>query len=215
MIRRWVFEGGLEDAACEFFIIEAAAAVVAPRGGGGSEGSGSGARDLWRDTHRLELAKLPPFISQDLALTILRAGKSINFLRDACGDKGWVQEWAPAAAGAAAELGYGQVRKRRAGLAWGSKGIWPAGVLGHPATVLRGLTTRAPSPPGRCRRLLLLPQLPVLERVVVSASASVDARLMAVLRSTGEWDKHCQAIRRYLLLGQVRHRPQTACGCRG
>lgn len=46
-------------------------------------------------------------------------------------------------------------------------------------------------------------QLPVLERVVVSASRSVDARLMAVLRSTGEWDRHCSAVRRYLLLGQV------------
>jgi hypothetical protein len=43
----------------------------------------------------------------------------------------------------------------------------------------------------------------VLEQVVVSASAAVDARLMAVLRSTGEWDRHCQAIRRFLLLGQV------------
>jgi len=39
---------------------------------------------------------------------------------------------------------------------------------------------------------------------VVSASRSVDARLMEVLRSTGEWDRHCSAIRRYLLLGQVR-----------
>jgi hypothetical protein len=37
----------------------------------------------------------------------------------------------------------------------------------------------------------------------VSASRSVDARLMAVLRSTGEWDRHCSAVRRYLLLGQV------------
>lgn len=44
----------------------------------------------------------------------------------------------------------------------------------------------------------------MLERVVVSASRSVDARLMAVLRSTGEWDRHCSAVRRYLLLGQVR-----------
>lgn len=39
---------------------------------------------------------------------------------------------------------------------------------------------------------------------MVSASRSVDARLMDVLRSTGEWDRHCSAIRRYLLLGQVR-----------
>lgn len=46
---------------------------------------------------------------QDLAKTIERAGKSINFLRDACGDSQWVHDWAPAAAQAAAALGYGQV----------------------------------------------------------------------------------------------------------
>lgn len=59
------------------------------------------------------------FDLQDLAKTIERAGKSINFLRDACGDSQWVHDWAPAAAGAAAALGYGQVR-----------GCWPAGLHG-------------------------------------------------------------------------------------
>jgi hypothetical protein len=49
-------------------------------------------------------------VLQEVARTIERAGKSINFLRDACGDSQWVQDWAPAAAGAAAALGYGQVR---------------------------------------------------------------------------------------------------------
>jgi hypothetical protein len=50
---------------------------------------------------------------------------------------------------------------------------------------------------------LPLLQLPVLERVVVSAGCSIDARLMAVLHSSGELSRHCQAIRRYLLMGQV------------
>eukprot|EP00878_Enallax_costatus_P017689 GHUV01018585.1.p1 GENE.GHUV01018585.1~~GHUV01018585.1.p1 ORF type:complete len:688 (+),score=234.63 GHUV01018585.1:858-2921(+) len=139
MIRRWVFEGVLEDPACEFFIVP-------------SSTNTSSNRDLWRDAYRIEPAKLPPFINAELAATILRAGKSINFLRDACNDARWVQEWAPGASEAAAELGYGQ--------------------------------------------------LPVLERVVSSAGQRVDARLMAVLQSSGELDKHCQAIRRYLLLGQ-------------
>lgn len=48
-------------------------------------------------------------VLQDVAKAIERAGKSINFLRDACGNSQWVQDWAPAAAGAAAALGYGQV----------------------------------------------------------------------------------------------------------
>jgi hypothetical protein len=49
----------------------------------------------------------------------------------------------------------------------------------------------------------VLLQLSVLERVVVSAGRSIDARLMAVLHSSGELSRHCQAIRRYLLMGQV------------
>eukprot|EP00879_Flechtneria_rotunda_P027814 GHRR01029816.1.p1 GENE.GHRR01029816.1~~GHRR01029816.1.p1 ORF type:complete len:624 (+),score=227.32 GHRR01029816.1:846-2717(+) len=156
MVRHWVFEGVLEDAACEFFIVHnssATAATTTSMGGIELPATGiAGTKDLWRDAYRIEPAKQPPFISADLAATILRAGKSINFLRDACGDARWVQEWAPAAAGAAAALGYGQ--------------------------------------------------LSVLERVVVSAGRDVDARLMAVLQSTGELQRHCQSIRRYLLLGQ-------------
>jgi hypothetical protein len=112
MIRRWVFEGVLEDPACEFFVVcNTAAAAISSNGDQQRPGlMGSlASRDLWRDAYRLEPAKLPPFISSDLAATILRAGKSINFLRDACEDMQWVQEWAPAAAGAVAELGYGQV----------------------------------------------------------------------------------------------------------
>lgn len=108
MIRRWVFEGMLEDPACELFIIPSSSSCNFGQHGAAAAAAGPG--DLWRDAYRLEPAKLPPFISSDLAATILRAGKSINFLRDACGDARWVQEWAPAAAGAAAALGYGQVR---------------------------------------------------------------------------------------------------------
>lgn len=145
---------------------------------------------------------------QDLAKTIERAGKSINFLRDACGDSQWVHDWAPAAAQAAAALGYGQV----------CVPVSPPAARLRPAFVWACGTdpacTSAPHNIRRhCKQVVIvgvsLPrccclQLSVLERVVVSASRSVDARLMAVLRSTGEWDRHCSAVRRYLLLGQVR-----------
>ena len=48
----------------------------------------------------------------------------------------------------------------------------------------------------------LLLQLPALEALVARASAQVDARLMKVLYSRHHLDRHCDAIRRYLLLGQ-------------
>jgi gamma-tubulin complex component 3 len=109
MIRRWVFEGVLEDPACEFFVVPCNSSDSSSSNGLSTAAAGS-SRDLWRDAYRLEPACVPPFITAELAETILRAGKSINFLRDACGDARWVQEWAPAAAGTAAALGYGQVR---------------------------------------------------------------------------------------------------------
>lgn len=67
MIRHWVFDGQLEDPACEFFIVPNSQAL----GSGGSSGGaqqqqqgGSAERDLWRDAYRLEPAKLPPFITK-------------------------------------------------------------------------------------------------------------------------------------------------------
>lgn len=45
-------------------------------------------------------------------------------------------------------------------------------------------------------------QLAALERVVGSAAQQVDQRLMEVLYSKYHLERHCDAIRRYLLLGQ-------------
>jgi hypothetical protein len=67
MIRHWVFDGQLEDPACEFFIVPNTQAL----GSGGSSGGvqqqlhgGTAEQDLWRDAYRLEPAKLPPFITK-------------------------------------------------------------------------------------------------------------------------------------------------------
>ncbi len=38
---------------------------------------------------------------------------------------------------------------------------------------------------------------------MVEAAAAVDARLMQVLRGSGELERHCSALRAYVLLGQV------------
>jgi len=94
MIRRWLYEGELEDAYKEFFV---AADPSVPEG------------DLWRRRYRLEKSMLLPFVPLDLAKKILRAGKSINFLRTCCSDRGWYEEMAGVAhAASAAALEYGQ-----------------------------------------------------------------------------------------------------------
>ena len=107
MIRRWVFEGCLEDAHCEFFVVAQPPLPPASSSGGSRRARGP---DPWKDIYRIEPAKLPPFVGKELADRILRAGKSINFLRDSCGDVEWVHDWAAAAQDAAAAVGYGQVR---------------------------------------------------------------------------------------------------------
>ncbi|GAB2266886.1 Gamma-tubulin complex component 3 [Dionaea muscipula] len=97
MVRSWVLEGELEDRYAEFFIV----------------GQPVNVESLWREGYRLRAAMLPSFISQSLARRILRTGKSINFLRVCCDDRGWADSAteATAAAGTTTErggLGYGE-----------------------------------------------------------------------------------------------------------
>uniref|UniRef100_A0A7N1A3W6 Gamma-tubulin complex component n=1 Tax=Kalanchoe fedtschenkoi TaxID=63787 RepID=A0A7N1A3W6_KALFE len=97
MVRTWVLEGELDDMFAEFFIL--AQPVKA--------------ESLWREGYQLHAGMLPSFISQSLAQRILRAGKSINFLRVCCDDRGWADAAAEAASAAGTitgrgGLGYGE-----------------------------------------------------------------------------------------------------------
>lgn len=114
MIRRWVFEGQVEDPHGEFFVVK----LSPPGGGGGGTAtSGGGAAeqqavDMWRNGYAIDGSRLPQFLSQKLASRILRAGKSVNFLQECCGDAVWVQERAMSAqAAAASAVSIGQVGK--------------------------------------------------------------------------------------------------------
>ncbi|GMH41519.1 hypothetical protein BSKO_09429 [Bryopsis sp. KO-2023] len=99
MIKRWVFEGELADTNGEFFIKEAKLKKAEDR-----------EVDMWREGYSINIAMLPAFVSPTLADKILRAGKSINFLREYCGDMEWVQEQAAAAQDSADEsMTYGHM----------------------------------------------------------------------------------------------------------
>ncbi|EXC30855.1 Gamma-tubulin complex component 3-like protein [Morus notabilis] len=97
MVRSWVLEGELEDIFAEFFVV----------------GQPVKAESLWREGYMLHPGMLPSFISQSLAQRILRTGKSINFLRVCCDDRGWADAATEAAAAAGTStsrggLGYGK-----------------------------------------------------------------------------------------------------------
>ncbi|KAH7512368.1 hypothetical protein FEM48_Zijuj12G0083400 [Ziziphus jujuba var. spinosa] len=97
MVRSWVLEGELEDIFAEFFVL----------------GQPVKAESLWREGYMLHAGMLPSFISQSLAQRILRTGKSINFLRVCCEDRGWAEAATESAAAAGTStrrggLGYGE-----------------------------------------------------------------------------------------------------------
>ncbi|GLD97625.1 hypothetical protein PINS_up006315 [Pythium insidiosum] len=75
MIRRWVFEGELDDTHNEFFVT-ANPRVADDR--------------LWTHKYQLNTEMLPSFISTELANRILVIGKSINFIRQCCGHSEWL-----------------------------------------------------------------------------------------------------------------------------
>lgn len=74
MIRHWVFDGQLQDPACEFFIQHQGSRCSSSKDeqqgqalpGSGSAGSLGAERDLWREAYKLVPGNLPPFITQVL-----------------------------------------------------------------------------------------------------------------------------------------------------
>lgn len=102
MINRWICEGSLDDAHSDFFV----APCEDHDGGNGSAGAAEvPLRDAWHSAYELRLSLVPAFIDERLAEKILRAGKSINFLRGECDDVAWVQQAATAAHVAAPDFG--------------------------------------------------------------------------------------------------------------
>eukprot|EP00727_Mastigamoeba_balamuthi_P011635 m51a1_g7094 putative gamma tubulin ring complex protein 3 (865) ;mRNA; r:37505-40516 len=96
MAARWVCEGVLDDPHDEFYV--AADPTVPPE-------------RAWRDRYALRGAMLPAYVPPALARRVLVAGKSINFIRQQCGDARWAvdpavaRELALAAGGAGAAYG--------------------------------------------------------------------------------------------------------------
>ena len=90
MIRHWIYRGELNDPHGDFFIAPRVSASATPL-------AALAAAHAWTGSYELRTALLPSFIGRPLATKILRAGKTINFLREVCGDTAWVQESAAAA----------------------------------------------------------------------------------------------------------------------
>ena len=77
MLQRWTVSGELEDPLQEFFVKVDHAVPD---------------KDLWRRKYAFDEEMLPSFLSNEQGRTILRLGKSINFLRRCCDDSSWARQ---------------------------------------------------------------------------------------------------------------------------
>ncbi|CAI5726815.1 unnamed protein product [Hyaloperonospora brassicae] len=141
MIKRWVFEGELEDVHGEFFVV--ADSTVSDD-------------QFWAKKYTLDLKMLPTFIPIELAKKILVIGKSINFIRQCCGNANWVTT-------AAQEI-----------------------------TVI-GMGTEDGTDFAELKRF---------ETMIENVSNSTSKFLIRTLMEDYRLLNHCQALKRYLLLGQ-------------
>eukprot|EP00002_Diphylleia_rotans_P014175 TRINITY_DN2757_c0_g1_i1.p1 TRINITY_DN2757_c0_g1~~TRINITY_DN2757_c0_g1_i1.p1 ORF type:complete len:882 (+),score=144.03 TRINITY_DN2757_c0_g1_i1:59-2704(+) len=78
MVKRWMFEGELQDPYQEFFVASDATVSVGEA--------------LWFSKYKLRDSMLPSFITKPLAEKILMIGKSINFMRYCCKDTKWIKD---------------------------------------------------------------------------------------------------------------------------
>lgn len=77
MIRRWLFEGVLEDPFYDFFITSDINVPIT---------------NLWNRKFSVVENMIPSFLSKELANDILLVGKSINFIRHCCDDTEWIMD---------------------------------------------------------------------------------------------------------------------------
>jgi len=74
ILERWLLHGELQDPFDEFFIEQKPASLDR----------------LWDERYFLREPMLPCFVNQELAQQVLLVGKTINFIRLACNDAGWM-----------------------------------------------------------------------------------------------------------------------------
>ncbi|KPI37430.1 Spindle pole body component alp6 [Cyphellophora attinorum] len=87
MLRHWIYDGELVDPYLEFFVIEPDPSEkpdVDPR---------RVATSIWEDKYSLDSGMVPSIVSAEFAKKVFLIGKSLNFIRNNCGDSDWVIQY--------------------------------------------------------------------------------------------------------------------------
>lgn len=84
MLRHWIYDGELVDPYHEFFVVETDPSLKAdidPK---------RVATSVWEDKYTLEATMVPSMMTSEFAKKVFLIGKSLNFIRNNCGDSDWV-----------------------------------------------------------------------------------------------------------------------------
>lgn len=103
MLRKWIYDGELEDPYLEFFVSEQPEDAE-PEG----DGKKGGATSVWEDKYTLDSRMMPTIITEEFANKVFLIGKTLNFIRYGCGDAAWVESYSK---DASKELRYGDTAK--------------------------------------------------------------------------------------------------------
>lgn len=81
MLQHWMFSGDLHDPYNEFYVSE------------NPESETTSATSIWTDRYNLSNSMVPSILSAELANKVFLIGKSLNFIRSACSDPAWVEQY--------------------------------------------------------------------------------------------------------------------------
>ncbi|KAJ3079209.1 Gamma-tubulin complex component 3 [Quaeritorhiza haematococci] len=90
MLKRWMYEGELEDPFNEFFVATDPNVIPSAGGTGGST-VGVVDGDMWRSKYFLRHEMIPTFMVRSLAKKITSIGKSLNFIRYSCNEEDYIR----------------------------------------------------------------------------------------------------------------------------
>ncbi|KAL9116559.1 MAG: hypothetical protein Q9187_006918, partial [Circinaria calcarea] len=101
MLRHWIYDGQLLDPYLEFFVIQQDVERI---GGNDLNPRKVPASSVWQEKYKLDNQAVPTILTEDFAKKVFLIGKSLNFIRYACGDSAWVEAYSK---DASKELHYG------------------------------------------------------------------------------------------------------------
>ncbi|EXJ73201.1 uncharacterized protein A1O5_02961 [Cladophialophora psammophila CBS 110553] len=87
MLRHWIYDGELTDPYHEFFITEPDPTSQPP------VDHRHVATSVWEEKYKLDSGMVPSIISYEFSRKVFLIGKSLNFIRNNCGDSDWVIQY--------------------------------------------------------------------------------------------------------------------------